>query len=437
MTLLPAALLITYLALLMHVVVVVVVVHGHVALLYPPGRTTNDYLYTFDGTCVQDSCDAYCGDPIDTPGASVTILPVDTPFNIRWYSPIPHEPYQYRLSLNRQSYDGNFDSNDSILTIVNANDARIITTGSTGYNNNNNNFETTVTISSDALPSCADMNSPCVLQLFDLYYFVSCANVVFTNDINDVTVDPDLLVVDSDAATSSSYFDYEQALQDVDYYDPSSLIIVTSASFDDYKITLPPPLPPPSAARGDDQGLLLDPTLELRKCVTYTFAMNSPGHPFVLQTTRGIIIDNYDDENGTNKALYDYQPYPIVVVTKQNSGDDTNEIAVVDVNVDGIEQGIYQFTVPIDAPTTLYYQCTLHENMSGTINIIDLDLDNGIDGASFNSCEEYFLSIDANSSSSASSSSSFNYGAVSTSRIILTSSTIAVTLLVVVVVPLL
>ena len=377
------------LALLLQVGIVLHVVHGHVALVYPPGRTNNDYLYTFDGdTCVGNSCDGYCGDPYTTPNAKVTTLPVDTPFQIRWYSPIPHEPYQYRLSLNKQSYDGNFDSIDNILTIVNANDARISTNSNNGNNNDNNNFETTVTIPSDddALENCNDMNNPCVLQLYDLYYFVSCANVVLTDNINMNEVnngDPP-----STSTTSTSYFDYEEALKDVDY-DPSKLIVVTSASFEDYKIMT---LPPPEATSDEAEGLLLDPTLELTKCATYTFAMNSPGHPFVLQTKPGIIIDDFDD-NGVDTALYyDYQPYP----TNNVNVDNNNAV-----QVDGIEQGIYQFTVPIDAPSILYYQCTLHENMSGIINIIDHNIVDEV--GDVKSCEEYLSKMETSSSSSSSS----------------------------------
>jgi len=38
--------------------------------------------------------------------------------------------------------------------------------------------------------------------------------------------------------------------------------------------------------------------------------------------------------------------------------------------VSGSINGTQTFTVPMDAPSTLYYQCTKHSGMGNTINIV-------------------------------------------------------------------
>ena len=78
-----------------------------------------------------------------------------------------------------------------------------------------------------------------------------------------------------------------------------------------------------------------DPTLYLRRGEQYLFNNTSGGHPFRIQTTTGT--------SGT--------PY--------NTGVTNNG---------GTDQVI--FKVPMSAPATLYYQCTSHTNMNGTINIV-------------------------------------------------------------------
>ena len=77
-----------------------------------------------------------------------------------------------------------------------------------------------------------------------------------------------------------------------------------------------------------------DPTLTLTRGHTYVFSNTSGAHPFQIQT----------DTSGT--------AYNDGVTNNNTIGDVT-------------------FTVPLNAPNTLYYQCTLHPAMLGTINIID------------------------------------------------------------------
>ena len=78
-----------------------------------------------------------------------------------------------------------------------------------------------------------------------------------------------------------------------------------------------------------------DPTLYLSRGHTYIFVNNSGGsHPFEIRT-------------GFNGSAY-------------SSGVSNN----------GANSGAITFTVPMNAPSTLYYQCTSHQNMGNTINIV-------------------------------------------------------------------
>ena len=80
-----------------------------------------------------------------------------------------------------------------------------------------------------------------------------------------------------------------------------------------------------------------NPDIHLKKGQTYYFRNTSSGHPFRIQST-----------TGTGGTAY-------------NTG-------VTDNNASG-PNGVIVFHVPMDAPSTLYYQCTSHTNMVGNINI--------------------------------------------------------------------
>lgn len=83
-------------------------------------------------------------------------------------------------------------------------------------------------------------------------------------------------------------------------------------------------------------GVTSDPTLYVMRGMTYAFdnSTNGGSHPFRLQSTQGL--------TGT--------PY-----TTGQTGSGTS---------------VLYFTIPMDAPNTLYYQCTIHAQMNGTINVI-------------------------------------------------------------------
>jgi hypothetical protein len=82
-------------------------------------------------------------------------------------------------------------------------------------------------------------------------------------------------------------------------------------------------------------------TLTLTKGETYTFSINSTGHPFWIVTAQGAA-------NVTTNA------FPGVV------GNGTGQTAT----------GTVVFSVPNNAPATLFYQCGLHNAMTGTLNIV-------------------------------------------------------------------
>ena len=84
---------------------------------------------------------------------------------------------------------------------------------------------------------------------------------------------------------------------------------------------------------------LNNPTLTLQRGGTYTFVINASGHPFWIKTAQ---------VTGTGSAY--------------NTGVINN----------GTQNGIITFTVPNDAPSTLYYICQIHSSMTGIINIIDV-----------------------------------------------------------------
>ena len=82
-----------------------------------------------------------------------------------------------------------------------------------------------------------------------------------------------------------------------------------------------------------------DPTLYLMRGQTYKFVNNTGGHPFRIQST-----------GATSGGG-----------TQYNSGVTNNDAG------NGVT---LTFVVPMNAPDTLYYQCTAHPAMFGTINIL-------------------------------------------------------------------
>lgn len=79
-----------------------------------------------------------------------------------------------------------------------------------------------------------------------------------------------------------------------------------------------------------------DPTIYVMRGHTYKFTNNMNAHPFRIQSTTGTSGTPYND-GVTNNA---------------------------------VSNGTLTWTVRMDSPATLYYQCTAHAAMNGTINVI-------------------------------------------------------------------
>lgn len=83
-----------------------------------------------------------------------------------------------------------------------------------------------------------------------------------------------------------------------------------------------------------------NPTVTLYRGVTYTFSINASGHPFYIQTVSGA----YSSGN---------------VYTSGVTGG-------------GTEVGTLTFTVPLNAPSNLYYVCQNHSSMNGAFLVQNL-----------------------------------------------------------------
>ena len=83
-------------------------------------------------------------------------------------------------------------------------------------------------------------------------------------------------------------------------------------------------------------------TIKLVKGLTYMFNINTPGHPFALQTEKGTSGSKY-----TNGVI--------------TSGT---------IESTGVTSGTIVFQVPTDCPSILYYQCQLHNDMYGVIDVL-------------------------------------------------------------------
>ena len=83
-------------------------------------------------------------------------------------------------------------------------------------------------------------------------------------------------------------------------------------------------------------GSVTDPDLYVYRGFTYAFdnSANGTGHPLRIQSTQGL--------SGT-------------AYTAGQTGSGTS---------------VLYFTIPMNAPNTLYYQCTSHAAMNGTINVV-------------------------------------------------------------------
>jgi len=287
-------------------------------------------LYTFDnGVCNPDnSCAAFCGDAYDSSVNPLTILQVGVPLTLRWKTNVVHEPLQYRLSLNPDATDDRFDFGDNILvTVANGDAADPSNVGLMG------NFSTTVMIPESSLDTCSQANGdePCVLQLWDLYYFVSCANVLLTTG----EVEDEVYAPTPTTAKVGTYAPTTASLPPLPGKSISTLFF-QGASFEDYRVTVGMEEPE------------LDPILTLERCRDYTFVIDAPGHPFVIKTQPGLGLGDVLTTNDQDYSVSDTFP------------------------TEGMDRGSFTFRAGDGAPSSgLFYQCTLHVEMVSEIFLVD------------------------------------------------------------------
>ena len=81
-----------------------------------------------------------------------------------------------------------------------------------------------------------------------------------------------------------------------------------------------------------------NPNFTFKRGETYEFNVNTPGHPFLIKSVQSTGTENVFNEGVTNN---------------------------------GASTGTIMFTVPQNAPDTLFYNCEFHGSMTGTFTIID------------------------------------------------------------------
>jgi len=84
--------------------------------------------------------------------------------------------------------------------------------------------------------------------------------------------------------------------------------------------------------------MMSNPTLTLCRGSTYMFSVNATGHPFYIKTSATTGMTPAYDMGVTNN---------------------------------GADSGTITFVVPASAPNTLFYHCSIHAAMSGTIDIVN------------------------------------------------------------------
>jgi hypothetical protein len=104
--------------------------------------------------------------------------------------------------------------------------------------------------------------------------------------------------------------------------------------------------------------------------VSISWTISSSGTSDYVFSGPGITADNTNDP-----ALYLYKGFTYTFV---NTTESSHPFAIRESNgganytsgVSGSQTGTQTFTVPMNAPSTLYYQCTLHSNMGNVIYIV-------------------------------------------------------------------
>ena len=114
-------------------------------------------------------------------------------------------------------------------------------------------------------------------------------------------------------------------------------------------------------------GKTRNPTLRLYRGQTYRFEVNTPGHPISIAVSRAFqpALDNVDSSLIT--TLYEDG----ISIT---ANDTDTLVERSDFIAEGfVENGVLEFTVPLNAPDTLYYISQYDINTSGAFNVYDIE----------------------------------------------------------------
>lgn len=113
-------------------------------------------------------------------------------------------------------------------------------------------------------------------------------------------------------------------------------------------------------------GITRNPKIKLYRGQTYRFEVDTPGHPFSIAVSRSF-LPGQNDSSGNVSTLYEDG----VTITDQSN--DTL-VDITDFVGNGyLEKGIFEFTVPENAPDTLYYISQYDINTSGSFLIYDVE----------------------------------------------------------------
>ena len=85
--------------------------------------------------------------------------------------------------------------------------------------------------------------------------------------------------------------------------------------------------------------------------------------------TLGLVACGSNSSGSSGAGAVSAAGHPFYIKTVQGTG--TNNAYDSGVTGNGMDVGNVSFTVPADAPATLFCDCSLHAEMTGTIQIVD------------------------------------------------------------------
>jgi len=144
---------------------------------------------------------------------------------------------------------------------------------------------------------------------------------------------------------------------------------------------VPKPVPPSVVSIDAASSLLAlgnkEPRLSVTSFYTVSFiklVVSSDGTSYKIDQLGDTQNPNLTCYRGTNyRFFHEQDQHPLALRIQLNNVDDDVPGAVDNDVKDGITNNIIYFTPNDDTPDTIYYQCTVHPNMKGTITILDYE----------------------------------------------------------------